>query len=194
MNEVIRFNDANSLLAHLESVGMPMRAPIDVDSIAEFLGLAVIDDPTLEARDSIGEISFDGVRPTIRMNPIQNSFRPRRRFTLAHEIGHFCLHRDGHRSGFIDNQSTMSRTASYWDKSESEANNFAAQLLMPVSLIAEAGNSVLSRFKIDSGSADAKIPQELFVEQMAEKFDVSTKAMEYRLLNLGILQSEHEAA
>jgi Zn-dependent peptidase ImmA (M78 family) len=52
----------------------------------------------------------------------------RRRFTVAHEIGHFILHS----GGFIDRTDT-GKTFGIWnDKSEeAEANTYAAELLLP---------------------------------------------------------------
>jgi Zn-dependent peptidase ImmA (M78 family) len=53
----------------------------------------------------------------------------RRRFTVAHELGHYCLHKDFlDSSGMILERSTRSFVIR--DK-EIEADNFAAELLMP---------------------------------------------------------------
>lgn len=57
----------------------------------------------------------------------------RRRFTIAHELGHFLLHRDqAPDGGFQCSQEDMGR----WDyengQQEAEANRFAARLLMPL--------------------------------------------------------------
>jgi IrrE N-terminal-like domain len=61
---------------------------------------------------------------------------PRRRFTIGHELGHWCLHRGGRpiwcRAGAVDPDSPARRA---YPREESEANEFAAALLMPERLV-----------------------------------------------------------
>jgi Zn-dependent peptidase ImmA (M78 family) len=62
----------------------------------------------------------------------------RRRFTIAHELGHWRLHRDAHeravfcRSGSI---APEAQTRGQLPPAEDEANAFAAALLMPAPLV-----------------------------------------------------------
>ncbi|WP_455261667.1 ImmA/IrrE family metallo-endopeptidase [Neisseria sp.] len=79
----------------------------------------------------------------------------------------------------------MSRTASYWDRVESEANDFAARLLMPENFILSEGNKVIEKFK-KIYNQDL-IPQDYFISEMAQIFNVSVQAMTYRLKNLDII-------
>jgi len=65
----------------------------------------------------------------------------------AHEIAHFCMHRSTDRHEFIDTRSTMNRSESYWNSYESEANRFAAELLMPQQLIESLGRRVIDAYK-----------------------------------------------
>lgn len=182
-----KYKTAAELLAHTEAqLGFSVTSPVDVDLIAEVLGISVETDVSLEQRDIVGEICFVGDVPTIRINPLQNNYGPRRRFTLAHEIGHYCLHSSTSRRGFTDSRKTMSRTESYWDSFESEANSFAAQLLMPKSLILSDGQQIINQYKELNGAKGMPVP--VFIEKMADKFSVSSKAMEYRLKNLGIIK------
>jgi hypothetical protein len=63
---------------------------------------------------------------------------PRRRFTVAHELGHCVLHEDGQRSLFCRHASVDPRTDAEADAAaqiEEEANFFAAALLMPGKLM-----------------------------------------------------------
>ncbi|PPD18936.1 MAG: hypothetical protein CTY24_12090 [Methylobacter sp.] len=184
------FSNALTLLTHLkEEKGFDIKAPINVDNIATELGILVESDFSLELKDIVGEIFFKAGTPIVKINPIQNSYSPRRRFTLAHEIGHFCLHSAKSKKGFVDSQKTMSRTESYWDSYESEANNFAAQLLMPKSLILDEGQKIINMYKEKTG--EKGIPVQQFVEAMADKFEVSSKAMDYRLKNIGIVKQSN---
>lgn len=80
----------------------------------------------------------------------------RRRFSIAHELGHFLLHRDLIAAGMTPGP-----------QHEREANEFAAELLMPEEVIRRAG-----------------------VNQLAEltgHFLVSPTALQVRLERLGIL-------
>lgn len=71
-----------------------------------------------------------------------NEMEPRRRFTVAHEIGHLILHEDT----FSVYQRCGKRQLESWDKLDTlewQANTFAAALLMPTSTMEQAINRVL---------------------------------------------------
>lgn len=53
-------------------------------------------------------------------------------FTIAHEFGHYLLHRLTHPDGFQCGTEDMAQWDSRYGKLESEANDFAATLLMPL--------------------------------------------------------------
>jgi len=181
------YKSAADLISAYESqTGERISAPVNLDKLASFLGITVKEDSSLERDDIIGQICFENETPVVSINPLQNNYLPRRRFTLAHEIGHYCLHTDKVRTGFKDNQKTMSRSESYWDIKESEANGFAAQLLMPKDLIIQEANTIISAYRSFNGTTS--MPIEDFIRQIAYKFSVSSIAMEYRLKNLGIIK------
>lgn len=56
----------------------------------------------------------------------------RKRFTVAHELGHYFLHNEELSDGFVDN--ILKREKTINNKKELDANNFAANLLMPEEL------------------------------------------------------------
>ena len=91
----------------------------------------------------------------------------RRRFTIAHEIAHFVLHRDLIGDGITEDALYRSGLS---DAVEREANGLAAEILMPRHLIREAFNN---------GNRSP--------EALAAEFEVSLQAMEYRLRNLGLV-------
>jgi hypothetical protein len=98
---------------------------IDLDSIAWFLGGLKIKDGGLSGAEG-RIIAGTGRGGTIRVGIGQN--RGRSRFTVAHELGHYVLHR----SRFLDTTETRSHFMVWNDASEeAEANIFAAELLMP---------------------------------------------------------------
>ncbi len=53
-------------------------------------------------------------------------------FTLAHEFGHYLLHRQDHPDGIRCSTEDMDRWDSKYRQIEKEANEFAASLLMPL--------------------------------------------------------------
>lgn len=107
-----------------------------------------------------------------------NNLHPRKRqnFTVAHELGHLRLHPTG---SFIDRKLSFyfrdSRSAQAIDPREVEANQFAADLLMPEKLL----RPYLHGKHVDLGDED-------LIESIARKFEVSTQALSYRLINLGM--------
>jgi hypothetical protein len=140
-------------------------APVKLSEIARDLGL-VVKSATLRPGIS-GEIRPDPDRPgefVIRVS--RHDSRERQRFTVAHEIGHFLLHRDQIGTGITDDalyRSTLS------DRREAEANRIAADILMPDALIREW----LDRAQL-LGVADK-------VSYLRENFQVSDAAMRIRL-------------
>ena len=183
-DDKVKFTNAYDLLKYAEHTNVVIAAPVDLDAIVGLLGLTVEYDSGLEDRDIIGEILFSEDRPLIKINPFQNAYKVRERFTLSHEIGHYCLHSSANKN-FVDSRNTMSRSGSYWDKFESEANNFAAQLLMPKDLLISEGRKIIDAYKLEESKQS--MPARLFVEQTSGIFGVSSKAMEYRLKNLGVI-------
>ena len=100
----------------------------------------------------------------------------RKRFTAAHELGHYIYHRDRIGSGVNDNRKYrgIPHAPLYNDaiqaKEETEANRFAANLLMPKHLIDK-----LKKDGIES------------VEDLARSLGVSRDAMRIRLgLPIGV--------
>jgi len=78
----------------------------------------------------------------------------------------------------------MSRNESYWNRYESEANRFAAELLMPAPLIGSVARQVIYAYQADQGVD--KMPLDDFTNTMAICFQVSHAAMSYRLKNMGL--------
>ncbi len=169
--------------------GFDISPPIDLEKILELLNVKLDESIDFEKIDTAGSVSIrDGGVPTVWVNPLENNYEPRKRFTIAHEIGHLIRHIDpdiGVRE-FIDTKKTLNRKDSYWDTKEYEANNFAARLLMPVDLLKEYGNNIISEYKTKTGKNG--IPVKIFIDRMAELFHVSEPAMKYRLKNIGAIK------
>lgn len=113
--------------------------------------------------DKSGSLSNEDGKWIICVNKNHNT--KRQRFTLAHELGHYFLHKEKNLS-FVD---TTFFRSNDMDSIEYIANEFAARLLMPEDTV---------RDLIDKG-------QMKNIGMLAEKFDVSSAAMKYRVLSLG---------
>lgn len=139
--------------------------PVKVGALARELGIDV-KSASLPATVS-GEIRPSPTDPTtfqIRVNKFEQ--KRRQRFTVAHEIAHYLLHRDLIGDGITDDvlyRSSLSNTI------EREANQLAADILMPRSSVK------LLRDKFSHLSSDT------LVETLASEFDVSRSAMRIRL-------------
>lgn len=152
------------------------QAPIDIEALIKAHNIAI---RTQELEDSIsGMLVIKNGRVIIGVN--ENHHPNRQRFTLAHELGHFLLHRDVS-SIFIDASTIFFRDGTSSDGSkaqEIEANAFAGELLMPEKQIREAINSQpLDAF--DEGA----------VRRLAAQFGVSAQALTIRLTRLGLINT-----
>lgn len=139
--------------------------PVPIGSLAKALGLEV--KLTLLAPDISGEIRPSATAPAgYRININRHETKERQRFTIAHEIGHFLLHRDKIGDGVSDSvmyRSLLSNTT------EAEANRAAAELLMP--------RHLLSRLLEPYGG----VASEAAASAIAERLGVSLPAMRIRL-------------
>jgi len=164
--------DRSPEIVAARSVGAAFRAafptagavPVAVEDIAESLfSLRVIDDEHI-----VESGTLDPSLGVVRVNAAECSLAPlRRRFTIAHEIGHLVLHAPGATGAVfcrvVDPAEPAARPI------EREANRFAAELLMPEDLVREAAAHL---------GTDAAA--------LADRFQVSGPAMGWRLFNLGL--------
>lgn len=137
--------------------------PVDVHAMADALGIRVQE---CDLPDNIsGKIEHDWCdKFVITVN--SNHSRTRQRFTIAHEIAHYVLHRDLIGDGIIDN--ALYRDDRIGDIRERQANRYAATLLMPKTLVLKAW---------DDGITD--------YQSLAKTFKVSPAVAEIRWRELG---------
>ena len=141
--------------------------PIKLSTLAGELGVPV-KKATLPPGIS-GEIRPNEGGFLIRVNRHDPS--KRQRFTVAHELAHFLLHRDQIANGITDD---VLYRSSLSDRREAQANRLAADILMPDEMVSEAIED--ARLK---GVGDLLL-------YLAEQFDVSEGAMRIRLEQLRI--------
>lgn len=114
--------------------------------------------------------------------------KTRQRFTIAHEIGHLLLHAD--EEFHIDEKRPLARrdavSSQATDPREIEANQFAAELLMPAALVRASVESI--------AEDDPSVTVEEAIDELARAFRVSTLAMTHRLTSLKIVSSDDDVA
>lgn len=141
------------VLEHMQS------APVDLAGMARGLGLVVSSDPSLP-QDVSGYIKRDKQGYFIGVNPKHALVR--QRFTVAHEIAHYLLHRDQIGDGVLDDALYRSSLSSAL---EAEANKWAAAILMPPQLI--------ERLRAETPGINNS--------ELASRLQVSTQALSIRL-------------
>jgi len=138
--------------------------PIKIGAIASALGV-VVKKSTLKAGIS-GQIQMVDDRPEVKVN--RHDSVPRQRFTIAHELAHFLLHRDKLAGdGIVDDVLYRSNLS---DDLEAQANKLAADIIMPWHLLKDR-ISAFGAVKIS----------ESHIEIIAHEADVSVAAMKIRL-------------
>ncbi len=141
--------------------------PVDPTKVAKALRVTV---HQVALDDDLSGMAFvEGTEKLIIVNANQHLHR--RRFTVAHELGHHELghiNDDVHVDTQVFHRNARSRTGE--DLHEVQANAFAAELLMPRSALRKYG-------KID-------VLDDLAIGQLAKDFRVSQSAMAIRIENL----------
>jgi len=129
----------------------------------------------LEIREATAD-GFDGALIRVREVPlgaivIRKSIREigRKNFTLAHEIGHFLL--PGHdQAELVCTKSDIGNWADGSKAIEREADEFAAELLMPTALVQRIVHST--------------VPSLQLIEKIAQRFHTSFSAAAWRYCDL----------
>lgn len=152
-------NDLASTMDRLKRTGF-LKPPVDVHAIAEYLGVDVIEEAMDDELSGYIEPRQSGWLIGVNAYHHEN----RQRFTIAHELGHFLLHKPSKRHVDV----TFARRSGGRDQSENEADKFAAILLMPEDEV---------RRVISEGLTS--------LEQLASKFGVSVLAARFRVQSLG---------
>lgn len=146
----------------------------DIRQLFSAFGIDYMEAPLADGRS--GEISYSNGRYQVVVNATDSDAR--KRFTAAHELAHYLFHRDmlnergrlnRHTDNLFGDGKANNTTFPFTDKHEVEANKLASQILMPSDLVRQ-----LYR-KVDDN-----------VDELAEAFGVSKRAMQIRLKVLGL--------
>ena len=132
--------------------------PFDVINFGKGLGIKITESNFEHINDKLSGLIIRQNGKTIISVKV-NEKETRQRFTVAHELGHFFLHNEYLDKGLMDGIGFLPRDGSI-NKIENEANDFAANLLMPKSKFYELWND-----------------KEISLSKMAQYFNVSGSAI-----------------
>lgn len=167
------------------SVAVP---PVPVKRIAEDLGAQVYES---RVEDTLSGFLFrqpESGRYIIGVNKAHPLNR--QRFTIAHELGHMLLHGisdvhvDRAGTGYARVRLRSQTSAEGVDSEEIEANYFAAELLMPESMVIQELEARPPLDLMDESDGEA------ILDELAKRFDVSRQAFNIRLIQLGFLEAD----
>jgi Zn-dependent peptidase ImmA (M78 family) len=145
--------------------------PVDPVVLANREGIKVLNARFSEP-ELAGMIAKRHGASTILVDQTDPPFR--KRFTIAHELGHHFLHLTGDEGEFVDSERDLFRSTEFQGEEmtarrpEIQANWFAAALLMPAQFVR------------------AEFAKTRDLDALAERFNVSAAAMGYRLETLGL--------
>lgn len=134
----------------------PSDLPLDVIINSKNI---IIKEEAIDGAD--GRILMKEGSAIITINSAIN-FEPKKRFILAHELGHFELH-NGINKGYSDNDESLNHShQNNFNLEEVEANEFAAEFLMPTELFQKECKGKVFNHKV--------------IEHLANRFQVSKTA------------------
>ncbi|MHB9036276.1 MAG: ImmA/IrrE family metallo-endopeptidase [Armatimonadota bacterium] len=165
----LHFQDDAERYAHKAWENLSLELPVDLGQVAKRLGIDIHEREFVEEIDGV-YLRLPGAPPVIAVNNSYIKPPVRRRFTLAHEIGHHLLGRritPESRLFFLDSSGTK-RTMM-----ERACDRFAALLLMPEELVRHHYSEL-------AHNSDCR------VSIMADRFGVSSWALRRRLKELGL--------
>ena len=147
-----------------------MELPINPVAIATYLELTVYKSKLDENVDGI----YNKARKSIY---VPNDAPPHNRvtFTIAHELGHYCLHKNKDFDVFY--RRYTNELDAPMREEEQQANIFAAELLMPALLIKQEYQTYKTQTKQNGAHKN-------ITSHLAQLFQVSEEAMKWRLHNV----------
>lgn len=156
--------------------------PFDPFEIAKAMGVIVNTNIDWEKIKNIkdGKIFLENDNIVIWINPIMP--KNRQKFTLAHELGHLVYDILPNLDKYSQNDMSYYRNG---DKNyiETRANQFAANLLMPISEI--------SKILSDIQEKDPNVTIAELIDGLVSVLEVSREAIVVRLKRLGVLDDDY---
>jgi Zn-dependent peptidase ImmA (M78 family) len=148
----------------MQECGIDNPTEIPLDLIISGRGATIIEKPL---DNSEGRIVFGKEKAIITINS-NISYQGKKRFVMAHELGHFEMHRN-----LVAIHNDTDATLEFFKNGnqETEANEFASELLMPEQLFKKECNG--KKFSPD------------LLRQLSERFQTSITSTAYKYFELG---------
>lgn len=144
---------------------------IDVVKLAEKLNISIFE--KLLPDNEPGYISFDEADNSFYITVNSNNHINRKRFTIAHELAHFVLHKEEIK---LNKQIDRLGSKSLKKAEEEKADRLASEILIPTKSLRRS----LSGYGMKNGD----IITESIIDKLVKKFNVSKVAMIIRLRRL----------
>jgi len=151
------------LLSFAQRNNIKVSPYVDVEAIAKALGISVRYEAL--ANDFSGTLKKNASENNWIITVEKRHHKNRQRYTIAHELAHFCLHR--HLKDHFED--LVFFRGGDISKEEFQANDFASAILMPEDAFRE---------KISSGKTS--------IEDLSKDFNVSSLALRIRAKTLGM--------
>jgi Zn-dependent peptidase ImmA (M78 family) len=149
------------------------KLPLNIAGLVEKHGITIL---RREVERSVtGVLVIDATRVTMLLNRLFDESQ--QRFSLAHLLGHFVLHRNLS-PFFVDflRPNEKKATPQSWRRLEQEADEFADELLMPEEILRESIADKPHNMRSSN-----------VVQPLAARFGVSELAFVLRLSQLGLM-------
>ena len=170
-----------NILKDIETILLKHKVPVNIEEQIRSEGI-ILNKSYLDFEKGIcGELKNENGKFIINISWVDHYYR--KRFTMAHELGHFILHKDLIGNGVDDNKEykKLYRTNNkITNDQEAEANDYAAKVLMPEEAIIALAK-LTEIIKPVKGEVDIDI---LWLDYLSKKFQVSKEAFTIRLAKL----------
>lgn len=160
------------------------RLPIPVEKMARQHAMIVREGMPEDVSGMLVPLAVRGDKPKWAIVVNAHDAPVRQRFTIAHELGHLLIHRysTAHADGRYQVRFRNEKSASGSVREEIEANQFAAELLMPERDV----RRLAVRLSLDVLDQDTDKEAIRQLVSAAKKFQVSAQALSFRIANLGM--------
>lgn len=180
MISIPKKNEIRKLATNLRNALNMTQPPFDVENAVKILNGTVVFSDTFDCdTDAVIQKTGDN-NFTISLNSSKPNHRSR--FSIAHELGHLFLHMgyllDPGKWNALSqdySDSIFYRKADVRRQEEFEANEFAAEFLMPSDQFIIFSRSIISEGRVS-------------LQPIADHFGVSTEAVKFRGKFLGVFQ------
>jgi Zn-dependent peptidase ImmA (M78 family) len=163
--------------------------PVEIETIIEIkLKIKIIPIPNLFKSCSVdSQISSDFSSILVDQDSYLYNETNRIYFSLAHELGHYIMHRDLFSSfGIKSIEDIISFINNIPEKQyiflEAQANRFASHFLLSRETLSSAREEIIEKYKLKN--IDNRMINSYIADNIAKKFEVSSQAAELALNDL----------